>query len=69
MYFFSKRTPNAQEAVLPVLQLLMLMCQSNRTIRKFCRQYILPPLRDEVLHLPTEGQNLRNKYIKLFFIK
>lgn len=56
---------NAKEALLPVLQLLILMCQSNRTIRKFCRQYILPSLSDEVLHLPTEGQKLRNKLTRM----
>jgi predicted nucleotidyltransferase len=56
-----KGSKNAKEALLPVLQLLILMCQSNRTIRKFCRQFILPPLGDEVLNLPTEGQKLRNK--------
>lgn len=54
-------TKTAKEALLPVLQLLILMCQSNRTIRKFCRQFILPPLGEEVMNLPTEGQKLRNK--------
>ncbi|CAF0737113.1 unnamed protein product [Rotaria sordida] len=58
-------TKNAKEALLPVLQLLILMCQSNRTIRKFCRQFILPPLSDEVLNLPTEGQKLRNKLTRM----
>jgi hypothetical protein len=56
---------NAKEALLPVLQLLILMCQSNRTIRKFCRQLILPPLADEVMNLPTEGQKLRNKLTRM----
>ncbi|CAF1137638.1 unnamed protein product [Adineta ricciae] len=58
-------TKNAKDALLPVLQLLILMCQSNRTIRKFCRQFILPPLGDEVLNLPTEGQKLRNKLTRM----
>ncbi|CAF4316006.1 unnamed protein product, partial [Adineta steineri] len=58
-------TKNAKEVLLPVLQLLILMCQSNRTIRKFCRQFILPALGDEVLNLPTEGQKLRNKLTRM----
>ncbi|CAF0773314.1 unnamed protein product [Rotaria sp. Silwood1] len=58
-------TKNAKESLLPVLQLLILMCQANRTIRKFCRQFILPPLGDEVLSLPTEGQKLRNKLTRM----
>ncbi|CAF2103459.1 unnamed protein product [Rotaria magnacalcarata] len=61
----SEGTKNAKEALLPVIQLLLIMCQSNRTIRKFCRQFILPPLSDEVVHLPTEGQKLRNKLTRM----
>jgi len=55
----------SKETLFPVLQLLIVMCQSNPTIRKFTRQLILPPLTDEILHLPTEGQKLRNKLIRL----
>jgi hypothetical protein len=58
---FVKGTTSAKETLLPVLQLLILMCQSNRTIRKFSRQLILPPLSDDILKLPTDGQKLRNK--------
>ncbi|CAF1311459.1 unnamed protein product, partial [Didymodactylos carnosus] len=54
-----------QDALLPVLQLLIIMCQSNRNIRKFCRRHILPPLREEIMYLPTEGQKLRNKLTRM----
>ncbi|CAF0924885.1 unnamed protein product [Didymodactylos carnosus] len=55
----------SKDALLPVLQLLIIMCQSNRNIRKFCRRHILPPLGEEIMNLPTEGQKLRNKLTRM----
>ncbi|CAF2758516.1 unnamed protein product [Rotaria sp. Silwood2] len=54
-------TKNAKEALSPVLELLISMCQSNRTIRKYCQQYILSSLSQEVFDSSTDEQTLRNK--------
>ncbi len=37
------------------------MCQSNRIIRKFCRQFILPSIKEEDFDLLNEEQTLRDK--------
>jgi len=55
---------SASENLTPVLTLLIEMIQVNRTIRKFIRLRVLPPLRD-VTKLPEEGNTLRNKLCTL----
>ncbi|MPC09136.1 Synembryn-A [Portunus trituberculatus] len=49
---------------MPILTLMVEMVQANRTIRKFVRLRVLPPLRD-VTKRPEEGRTLRNKLCTL----
>ncbi|XP_064602072.1 synembryn-A-like [Liolophura sinensis] len=60
-----KPTKSLKESLIPILHCLCETCRSNRSIRKFCRTKVLPPLRDEVKHLPQEGDSLRNRLCKL----
>ncbi|XP_076038341.1 chaperone Ric-8A-like isoform X2 [Oratosquilla oratoria] len=54
----------AKETLNPILTLMCEMCQANRSIRKFLRQKILPPLRD-VTNKPEDGETTRNKLCSL----
>ncbi|XP_060555922.1 synembryn-A-like [Ruditapes philippinarum] len=54
-----------KESLTPILHCLCETCRANRSIRKFCRMKVLPPLKDEVKHLPEEGSTLRNRLCKL----
>ncbi|XP_076065716.1 chaperone Ric-8A-like isoform X2 [Oratosquilla oratoria] len=54
----------AKETLNPILILMCEMCRANRSIRKFLRQKILPPLRD-VTNKPEEGDTIRNKLCSL----
>lgn len=49
----------------PVLLLLSLMSKANATIRRYCRFKVLPPLADEILKLPQEGNSIRNRLVTL----
>ncbi|CAF1262484.1 unnamed protein product [Rotaria sp. Silwood1] len=64
-YRFRKKekTNNTKETLSPVLQLLISMCQSNRTIRKYCRQFIFLSLNQEFFDPSNDEQTLRNKLI------
>ncbi|CAC5386463.1 Synembryn-A,Synembryn,Synembryn-B [Mytilus coruscus] len=54
-----------KESLTPILHCLCEMCRANRSIRKFCRVRVLPPLKDEVKKLPEEGESFRNRLCKL----
>ncbi|KAK7099379.1 synembryn-A-like [Littorina saxatilis] len=56
---------NVKEKLSPILHCLVEASRHNRSIRKFCRLRVLPPLRSEVMRLPEEGNSLRNKLCKL----
>ncbi|XP_052268308.1 synembryn-A-like [Dreissena polymorpha] len=58
-------TKSLKESLTPILHCLCETCRANRSIRKFCRAKVLPPLKDEVKHLPEEGNTLRNRLCKL----
>lgn len=61
-------TPNSSNAnaLNPVLLLLWLMTKSNKLIRQYCRLKVLPPLkRSDLLRLPQQGNQLRNKLVRL----
>ncbi|KAK3611621.1 hypothetical protein CHS0354_018317 [Potamilus streckersoni] len=58
-------TKSLKECLTPILHCLCETCRANRAIRKFCKSKVLPPLKDEVKHLPEEGETLRNKLCKL----
>ncbi|XP_067655271.1 synembryn-A-like [Haliotis asinina] len=66
--FLSKRldrpSKSLKESLTPILHCLCEACRHNRSIRKFCRTKILPPLREEVKRLPEEGDSLRNRLCK-----
>lgn len=50
----------------PILLLLSLMAKSNRTIRHYYKQKILPPLRKkDLVMFPERGFHLRNKLVRL----
>lgn len=53
-----------QEALSPILTCLCECAQSTRTIRKFLRARVLPPLRD-VYNRPEQGETIRNKLCRL----
>ncbi|KAK8382867.1 hypothetical protein O3P69_011428 [Scylla paramamosain] len=55
---------SADKSLMPILTLMVEMVQANRTIRKFVRLRVLPPLRD-VTKRPEEGRTLRNKLCTL----
>lgn len=60
--------PNGSNAdqLYPVLLLLSLMSKSNRTIRRYCRIKILPPLKtNDIIDLPQQGKSIRNKLVRL----
>lgn len=61
-------SPNGSNAsaLSPVLLLLTLMSKSNKLIRQYCRRKVLPPLkRIDLLRLPQQGNQLRNKLVRL----
>ncbi|KAL4224805.1 Synembryn-B [Mactra antiquata] len=58
-------TKSLKESLTPILHCLCETCRANRSIRKFCRAKVLPPLKDEVKQLPEEGSTLRNRLCKL----
>lgn len=58
-------TKSLKESLTPILHCLCETCRANRSIRKFCRTKVLPPLKDEVKNLPEEGSTLRNRLCKL----
>lgn len=55
---------SSSKSLMPILTLMVEMTQANRTIRKFIRLRILPPLRD-VSKRPEEGHTIRNKLCSL----
>ncbi|XP_045597103.1 synembryn-A isoform X1 [Procambarus clarkii] len=55
---------SSNKSLMPILTLMVEMVQANRTIRKFVRLRVLPPLRD-VSKRPEEGHTLRNKLCTL----
>ncbi|KAK8720626.1 hypothetical protein OTU49_013194 [Cherax quadricarinatus] len=55
---------SSNKSLMPILTLMVEMVQANRTIRKFVRLRVLPPLRD-VSKRPEEGRTLRNKLCTL----
>jgi hypothetical protein len=60
--------PNDQntDALHPILLLLALMAKSNRTIRHYYKHKVLPPLKkNDLVNLPEQGLQLRNKLVKL----
>lgn len=64
-YTSSPNGSNA-DALSPVLLLLSLMSKSNKLIRQYCRLKVLPPLkRADLLRLPQQGNQLRNKLVRL----
>ncbi|CAH1787407.1 unnamed protein product [Owenia fusiformis] len=64
-YRLEKPKKILKEALTPILHCMCEMCRANRSIRKFCRTKVLPPLRKEVLNLPEEGPAIRNKLCQL----
>ena len=50
--------------VSPVISVLLRACKSNRSIRKYYRKHILPPLRD-FSKRPEQGSAIRNKLCRL----
>uniref|UniRef100_A0A6A7FUC6 Synembryn-A-like isoform X2 n=1 Tax=Hirondellea gigas TaxID=1518452 RepID=A0A6A7FUC6_9CRUS len=54
----------SSEKVTPVMTMLVTACESSRTIRRFVRLRVMPPLRD-VSQRPEEGNSLRSKLVKL----
>ncbi|XP_041366459.1 synembryn-A-like [Gigantopelta aegis] len=69
LLFLGKRlevpSKSLKESLAPILHCLCEACRHNRSIRKFCRSKVLPPLRDDVRRLPEEGHSLRNRLCKL----
>ncbi|XP_071534703.1 chaperone Ric-8A [Panulirus ornatus] len=55
---------SSNKSLMPILTLMVEMVQANRTIRKFVRLRVLPPLRD-VSKRPEEGSTIRNKLCTL----
>ncbi|XP_023223249.1 synembryn-A-like [Centruroides sculpturatus] len=53
-----------KEGLTPVLTCLCECARANRTIRKYLRIKVLPPLKD-VMNRPEEGMTLRNRLVKL----
>lgn len=62
---FDRPSKSLKESLTPILHCLCETCRANRSIRKFCRIKVLPPLKDEVKHLPEEGDTFRNRLCKL----
>ncbi|XP_062568468.1 synembryn-A-like [Saccostrea cucullata] len=60
-----KPSKMTKDSLAPILCSLCQMCKANRTIRKFCRLKVLPPLKEDVKRLPEEGKTLRNKLCKI----
>ncbi|XP_013406285.1 synembryn-A isoform X3 [Lingula anatina] len=56
---------NIKESLTPILHCMCEICRAKPVIRKFCRLKVLPYLKDEVKHLPGEGDTLRNKLCRL----
>lgn len=52
------------EKLTPVMTMMVTVCQSSRTVRKFVRMRVMPPLRD-VTQRPEEGTSLRSRLVKL----
>lgn len=62
-YFFGDGNVDALQ---PVLLLLGFVAKARRAeLRRYLRLRVLPPLRDEVLRLPTEGRTLRSLLTRL----
>ncbi|GAB1599907.1 synembryn-A-like [Argonauta hians] len=60
-----KAPSNVSENLTPILHCLCEASRNNRSIRKFCRLKVLPPMREEVRNLPEEGDTLRNRLCQL----
>ncbi|KAL8624070.1 hypothetical protein ACOMHN_019493 [Nucella lapillus] len=56
---------SVKEKLAPIMHCMVEASRHNRSIRKFCRIKVLPPLRGEVRRLPEEGNSLRNRLCKL----
>ncbi len=64
--YLNKPCGSNADQLYPVLLLLSLMSKSNKIIRHYCRQKILPPLKKkDVLSLPQEGLSIRNRLVRL----
>ncbi|XP_053214630.1 synembryn-A-like [Panonychus citri] len=61
---FDKPSKELYESLSPVLTCLSSMARTNRIIRKYLKNQILPPLRD-VENRPEEGDTSRNKLVRL----
>ncbi|XP_029638977.1 synembryn-A-like [Octopus sinensis] len=61
----SKPPCSMSDNLTPILHCLCEASRNNRSIRKFCRLKVLPPMRDEVRNLPEEGDTLRNRLCQL----
>lgn len=59
-----KPDANLKETLSPILHALSECARANRTIRKFLRLKVLPPLRD-VYNRPEQGDTIRNKLCRL----
>lgn len=55
---------NLIESISPAVTALLKLCKSERLIRKYLRQKILPPLKD-IMQRPEEGSTLKAKLCKL----
>lgn len=55
---------NQSQSLTPILHCLTECARGNSTIRKYLRAKILPPLKD-VMNRPEEGDELRNKLVRL----
>ena len=53
-----------RENVAPILKVLTIMCASHRSVRKYLRHAILPPLKD-VTQRPEVGSSLKSKLCRL----
>ncbi|XP_077967182.1 chaperone Ric-8A-like [Styela clava] len=53
------------ESLQPVLSLLSHISRTSRYVRKYCKNYVIPPRKD-FEHRPEVGPEFRNKLIKLF---
>ncbi|XP_038044338.1 synembryn-A-like [Patiria miniata] len=54
------------EQLNPVLSALCVLSRTDRRIRRYLKETVLPPLnKDQACHLPEEGISLRNKLVRL----
>jgi hypothetical protein len=56
---------SSAESLYPGLMLLAVISKSNRTIRKYLRCQVLPPLtKADLVNLPQHGRSVRNLLVK-----